>query len=247
MINNTHAIILRTVPFGETSLVVTAFTRAYGLQSYLVKGARSTGKKGQSLRPYLQPGALLDLVVYHHEGTEHLQYIREMRWARVYSKVLASVVHNAVATFMVELLTRCIRQSEPNEELYETAEQYLLLLDEADPFVVANLPLHFALYLAGELGFRPENNYSVTSPYFDIAEGKFSDQYISPGLTLEGENARLLHELLATDPPVTLYRVKMNRLQRQEIMNALAKFFSIHAAGFGQLKSLEVLEVVFNG
>jgi DNA repair protein RecO (recombination protein O) len=247
MISNTHAIILRTVPFGETSLVVTAFTKTYGLQSYLVKGARSTGKKGQSLRPYLQPGALLDLVVYHHEGTDHLQYIREMRWARVYAKVLTSVVHNAVATFMVELITRCIRQSEPNTELYEGVEQYLVLLDEGDPVVVANLPLHFALFLAGELGFRPENNYSENAPYFDLNEGKFSNHYSNPGFTLDGENALLLHRLLSTDPPVTLYRVKMTRTQRQEIMAALARFFSIHAAGFGQLKSLEVLEVVFNG
>lgn len=247
MISNTHAIILRTVPYGDTSLVVSAFTRAYGLQSYLVKGARSTGKKGQSLRPYLQPGALLDLVVYHHQGTEHLQYIREMRWARVYKKVLASVVHHAVATFMVELLIRSIRQSEPNEALYETVADYLTLLDEADPPVVANLPLHFALYLAGEMGFRPENNYSDSAPYFDLEAGTFTNRYNNPAISLEGENARLLHLLLSTNPPVTLYRVKMNRTQRQEIMHALAQFFNIHAAGFGHLKSLEVLEAVFNG
>lgn len=247
MINNTHAIILRTVPFGETSLVVSAFTKAYGLQSYLVKGARSTGKKGQSLRPYLQPGALLDLVVYHHEGTDHLQYIREMRWARVFNHVLTSVVHNAVATFMVELITRCIRQSEPNPELFTGVEQYFLLLDGAESPVVANLPLHFALYLAGELGFRPENNYSENEPFFDLAAGRFTNHYSNPANTLEGENARLLHQLLAIDPPVTLYRVKMNRVQRREIMTALAAFFVIHAAGFGHLRSLEVLEVVFGG
>ena len=246
MINNTHAIILRTVPFGETSLVVSAFTKAYGLQSYLVKGARSTGKKGQSLRPYLQPGALLDLVVYHHEGTDHLQYIREMRWARVYSKVLTSVVHNAVATFMVELVTRCIRQSEPNPGLYTVIEQYLVLLDEAESPVVANLPLHFALYLAGELGFRPENNFSEDEPYFDLAAGRFTSHYTNPANTIEGENARLLHQLLDVAPPVTLYRIKMNRMQRREIMSSLGVFFGIHAAGFGHLRSLDVLEVVFD-
>jgi DNA repair protein RecO (recombination protein O) len=246
MINSTYAIILRTVPFGETSLVVSAFTKAYGLQSYLVKGARSTGKKGQSLRPYLQPGALLDLVVYHHEGTDHLQYIREMRWAKVYNRVLTSVVHNAVATFMVELLTRCIRQSEPNADLYSRVEAYFLLLDEAEAPVVANLPLHFTLFLAGELGFRPENNYSEHEPFFDLAAGHFTNHYTNPANSIEGENAQLLNELLSIDPPVTLYRVKMNRLQRRELMISLAEFFRIHAAGFGQLRSLDVLEVVFD-
>ncbi len=247
MISNTHAIVLRTVPFGETSLVATAFTRAYGLQSYLVKGARSTGKKGQSLRPYLQPGALLDVVVYHREGTDHLQYIREMRWAKVYRRVLTSVVHHAVAVFMVELLTRCIRQSEPNTELFDGAVEYLGLLDEADAAVVANLPLHFALYLAGALGFRPENNYSEAEPFFDVAAGCFSAHFSNASLTLGGENARLLHQLLDTEPPVTLYRIKMNRAQRREIMEVLMTFYEIHTSGFGHMRSLEVLEGLFGG
>lgn len=146
MLSNTPALVLRTVPYGETSLVVAAYTRLYGLQHYMVKGARTTGKKGQSLRPYLQPGALLELVVYHHQ-TEQLQYIREIRWATVYRRVLSSVVHHAVAVFMVEMLGKCIRQSEPNPELYDGVTAYFQLLDEAEPGVVANLPLHFTLFL----------------------------------------------------------------------------------------------------
>jgi DNA repair protein RecO (recombination protein O) len=244
MLSQTKAIILRTVPYGETSLVVTALTQVYGLQSYMVKGARSTGKKGQSLRPYLQPGALLDLVVYHHP-TDHLQYIREMRWARVYQRVLSSVLHHAVATWMVELLTKCIRQSEPNPELFERAEQYLTLIDEAEPGVVANLPLHFALYLAGELGFRPENNYSENCPVFNLAEGKFMPEGYRPDQSIEHNGAHLTHLLLSAEHPVTLYRIKMSREQRRALLQAYEAYFSIHVEGFGHMRSLEVLRQLF--
>ena len=244
MLTQTKAIILRTVPFGDTSLVASAFTQVYGLQGYMVKGARSTGKKGQSLRPYLQPAAILDLVVYHHP-TEHLQYIREMRWATVYQHVLSSVLHHAVATWMVELITKCIRQSEPHAELFEKIEEYLHLLDHAEPGVVANLPLHFALYLAGELGFRPENNYSVHCPVFNLAEGRFMTEGYRPDQSIEHNGARLTHLLLSTEHPVTLYRIKMTREQRRALLQAYETYFSIHVEGFGQMRSLEVLQKLF--
>ncbi len=244
MLSNTRAIILRTVPFGETSLVVTAFTENHGLQSYMVKGARTTGKKGQSLRPYLQPGALLSLVVYHHP-TDQLQYIREMSWAHVYTQVLTHVVRHTVAVFMVELLTKCIRHSEPNPALYAEAENYFLLLDVAEPAVMANLPLHFALWLAGELGFRPENNFSEENCLFDLQEGKFVPVHTQAKHLLEGNAARLTHGLLSVAHPVTLYRVKLSREQRHELLNAYETYFSIHLDGFGHLRSLEVLGAVF--
>ncbi len=40
MIHKTKGIVLKTVKFGETSLVVTAFTEMFGLQSYMVNGIR---------------------------------------------------------------------------------------------------------------------------------------------------------------------------------------------------------------
>lgn len=245
MLHNTRAIILRTVPFGDTSLVVTAITRVYGLQSYLVKGARSTGKKGQSLRPYLQPGAILELVAYHHP-TEHLQYIREMSWAKVYNRVLTSVVHHAVAGFMLELLLKCLRLSESNPEFYDAIESYFVLLDEAESGVVANIPLHFAIFLAAELGFRPENNYTSSDSVFHLTEGKFVDESIYPNHSLSRELSFYFHQLLQIHPPVTLYRVKLQRWQRRQLLKALETYFSIHIEGFGHLRSVEVLTAIFD-
>jgi DNA repair protein RecO (recombination protein O) len=244
MISNTNAIVLRTVPYGDTSLVVTALTEVYGLQSYLVKGARSTGKKGQSLRPYLQPSALLELVVYNHP-TNQLQYIREMKWARVYRQVLGSVVHFAVATYLVELLSKCIKQAEPNPELFEKSVEYFTLIDEAEAGVVANLPLHFALYLAGEMGFRPENNYSEACPVFDLQAGRFTAGNDHAVNYLDGSAAKLTHDLLSIDHPVTLYRVKMPRAKRQQLLTAFEQYFAIHVDGFGHMRSLEVLSALF--
>ena len=45
-LHKTNGIVLRTVKYGETSLVVTLFTELFGVQSYLVNGVRVSSKKG---------------------------------------------------------------------------------------------------------------------------------------------------------------------------------------------------------
>ena len=66
MTHQTKGIVLKTVKYGETSLVVTVFTRMFGIQTYLVNGVRKQQQKG-SKAIMLQPSALLDMEVYHNE------------------------------------------------------------------------------------------------------------------------------------------------------------------------------------
>src|SRR6185295_19163252 len=141
MLHKTKAIILRTVSYGDTSLVVTAYTELFGLQTYMVKGARRVSKKGAGQSQFFQPAALLELVVYHNE-LKQLQIIKEIKWSVIYRQVLSNVIKNSVALYMVELLIKCLKQTEASEELFVFAESNLLLLDECEAGVTANLPLH---------------------------------------------------------------------------------------------------------
>src|SRR5215510_5423380 len=108
-LHKTKGIVLRTVKYGETSVVVTMFTSLFGVQSYLVNGVRTQTRKTSGKASMFQPSAMLDLVVYHHE-TKHLNRIREFHWGHIYDQILSDVKKNAVALFMVELLTRCLKQ-----------------------------------------------------------------------------------------------------------------------------------------
>ncbi len=48
MIHSTKGIVLRTVKYGETSVIVTIYTELFGAQSYLVNGVRTSSKKGRA-------------------------------------------------------------------------------------------------------------------------------------------------------------------------------------------------------
>ena len=58
MVHKTKGIILRSVKYGETSLIVTAFTELFGLQSYLVNGVRTVSKKKVEICRYFIGGGI---------------------------------------------------------------------------------------------------------------------------------------------------------------------------------------------
>ena len=104
---HTKGIVLRTIKYGETSVITLMFTELFGTQSYLVNGVRMSSKKSPGKAGMFQPPAILDMVVYHNE-LKQLQRIKEFRWAFIYQQILSDVRKNAVALFMVELLTKCL-------------------------------------------------------------------------------------------------------------------------------------------
>ncbi len=243
MLQTTKAIILRTVAYGDTSLIVSAFTQRYGLQQYMVKGARKSGKKGGSLASMLQPAAILELIVYHNDQKQ-LQLVKEMRWEVVYATVMSGISKNAIALYMVELLSKCLKQPETNDELFAFVESTLILLDGCDNAVAANLPLYYALKLAGILGFRMEDEYHQEQRYLDLQAGSFVHEPPIHGMYLDPVLSEVTHQILQHDNAVTLYRIKLNQGQRRALMQAYIHFFQFHISDFGQMKSLQVLQEV---
>src|SRR3954452_17269366 len=151
--HKTKGIVLRTVKYGETSIITTVYTELFGIQSYIVKGVRQSTKKASAKSIYFQPAAILDMIVYHND-LKNLNFIKEYQWGYLYQQVLFDVVKNTVAMYMVELLQHSLKQPEANPELFYMFESALKQLDAGNTLLTANLPLYFSLHLAGELGFR---------------------------------------------------------------------------------------------
>jgi DNA repair protein RecO (recombination protein O) len=243
LLHQTRAIVLKKVAYGDSSLIVSAFTEKFGLQQYMVKGARRVTKAGHSPAGMYQPAALLDMTVYHYPQKQ-LHYTKAVQWGLLYQHLLTEVVKNAVATMMVELLTKCLKEPEPNAELFSFVEEYLRVLDAGEPAVVAAMPVHFMLQLAGQLGFAIENNYDENHPLLDLTEGRFVALKPTHTLYLEGDLAAAASQFLSIDNPVTLYRVKTTLTMRRQLLSAFERFYDLHIAQFGSLKTVAVLEAV---
>lgn len=242
-LHKTKGIVLRTVKYGETSLVVTIYTELFGLQSYLINGVRVSSKKGNNKAVMFQPAAILDMVVYHSEFKQ-LQRIKEYRWSTLYQHVLSDVRKNAIALFMVEMLTRCLKQPESNADLYTFVEDAFENLDVASDQVVANFPLYYSLHLPVFFGFRMDDNYSQKNEFLDLQEGSFSSEAPLDHYYISGKLSALTSEILKTQRPEELANLQLHHSVRRELLDAYERYFALHIPEFGVLRTLPILREV---
>lgn len=234
---------MRATKYGETSLIVSVFTELFGLQSYLVNGVRASSKKGVGRANLFQPTAILDMVVYHNE-LRQIQRIREFRWGYLYQQVLTDVKKNAVALFMVELMSKCLKQPESNPDLYHFAEDALLHLDAAGETVAANFPLFFALHLPVFFGLRIQDNYSPEVPYLDLQEAIFVADPPFHRLVLEEKSAYITSQLLKVQQPAELEEIKLNHEFRRRLLQGYEQYYALHIQDFGTMRTLPVLREI---
>ena len=244
-LHKTKGIVLRNVKYGETSVIVTIFTELFGVQSYLVNGIRTSSKKGAGKANLFQPSAILDLVVYHNE-LKQLNRIKEFRWGYLYLHILSDVRKNAVALFMVELLTKCLKQPEGNADLFNFTEDIFMRLDESSGGIMANLPLFFALHLTHFFGFRIDDNYNEKNSFLDLREGSFvAGQPHHPDF-LESKQAAITSQLLKVMQPEELEDIKLNHDFRRNLLFVYETYYRLHIQDFGTMKTLPVLREILS-
>ena len=243
--HKTRGIVLRTVKYGDASIITTIYTELFGIQSYIVKGVRQSTKKSQGKAGYFQPAAILDLEVYHNE-LKNLQFIKEFQWGVIYQQLLFDVVRNAVAQYIIELLQHSLKQPEANPELFYLIEKALLLIDEQSSAAVANIPAWFTLQLASQLGFQIQGAYSNQTPVLDLKEGFFTTEIPLHPFYVTGEAASVTSTLNQIIDETALEKVGLNRNTRQELLQAYHQFMNLHIADFGEMRSLTVLQAVLS-
>ena len=242
MTHKTKGIVLRTIKYGETSVVVTIFTELFGVQTYMVNGVR-TAKKSSAKANHFQPGAILDMVVYHNE-LQTMQRIKEFKWDFLFEQVLSNVIKNSIALYMVELLQKCLHQPEQNIDLFYFCEDVLLQLDKANKAITANIALYFCLHLTHFFGFKMNDDYNAEQNILDLLEGSFVAQQPAHANFIEGEQAMVTSQLLKVMQPFELEDIKLHHEVRRKLLLHYQDYYALHIPDFGQMKTLTILHEV---
>jgi len=235
----TEAIVLSSLKYGDTSLIVKAFTLSDGLKSYLLKGIL-TSKKGKLRAGLFQPLTKLEIVAFHkNKGT--LESIREAKVGYHYQTLHTDIIKNSLVLFLAETLSISIQEEEENPGLFQYLEYSLHWLDHHGN--INNFHLLFLLHLTKYLGFYPDTLNS-NLPYFDLQEGCFLS---SPSLNplLEGDCLQNFKQILGINFD-GIISIKLNNDQRQKLLKKLLLYFQLHLHEFRTPKSLAVLNAVFH-
>lgn len=243
MLHKTRGIVLRTVKYGDTSAIVNIFTELFGVQSYMVNGVRSSKPKAKG--NLLQPGNILDLIVYHYEQ-KSIQRISEFKLGYIPAALNVNVVKSTVALYMIELLQKSLREPEQHLELYYFTEQALEVLDKAPLSIAANIPLYFTLKLAEHLGFRINGRFSEYASYLDLQEGSFTDMPPHHTNYLDAANSELTDRLFQCHDWESLGHISMNKDIRRKLLYAYLDFFKLHLPDFTELHSPPILHEILD-
>lgn len=236
---STKAIVLSSLKYGDTSLIVRAYTQSDGLKSYLIKGVLAS-KKGKLKAAHFQPLTQLELTANHkNKGT--LESIKEAKVINPYITLHTDIVKNSMVLFIAEMLGNSIHEQEKDLSLYNYLEFALDWLDKNR--LIANFHLVFLLNLTKYLGFYPEEPTGKKN-YFDLVDGQFIS---APSLNplIEKENVMHFKRLLGINFDA-LSTIKIGKTNRESLLKSVILYFELHLHGFRKPKSLAVLNAVFD-
>ena len=234
-----QGIVLQSIRYGDTSLIVKVFTRSLGLRSYMVKGAFNRNSKSRAA--LFQNLHLINYVEAGKPNKSSLGYMKDVQLATVYQSIPFVMNKSAILMYVSELLSKTITEQEQNEPLYDFIERSMLWLDLVHQDY-ANFPLFFTLELTRHLGFYPKANHE--SGYcFDMMEGSFiHDSPLHP-YYFDAEDAQLLSQLLNACIDETC-RIPLHVSQRRSLLDGLIVFMRLHAPVMNDFHSHEVLKTV---
>jgi len=253
MIIKTEAVVLRAVKFGESSRIVTFFTRDFGKIAGMVKGARRSGNRFGST---LQPMSQVSVVIYRKPGRE-VQTVSQCDHLRIHKRITSDLDRISTGMQMVELTGMVLHDEEENREVYGLLTAALGKLDRETISPWA-LFYDYEVQLSGALGFRTDFSRCAgcgrqvaeflgiaDTVKIDIGRGgpvcRSCDSPALRGVLLSPDEMKFFLGLtpgrLSPNQPMSDVRV----WRSDQIEKFISEYFAYHMAGYRKLRSGEIL------
>ncbi len=146
----TEAVVLRSLDYGETSQIVTLFTREMGKLGVMAKGAR---RPKSSFGATLQPMAYTQ-VVFYYKPTRTLQTLSESSHVESFHRLRENLSTISVGLRIVELVDALMEEEDPQPDAFTLVVRALERLNKTEARV-SNLWPYVQLRLAQILGVAP--------------------------------------------------------------------------------------------
>ncbi|MFA8451406.1 MAG: DNA repair protein RecO [Bacteroidales bacterium] len=235
---STTGIVINSIKYSESSLIVKIYTLEHGMLSFIAKGIRRA--KSKKSPAFFFPFSILE-INYNHQSKRELQTLGDVRFEHPVMEILSDMNKTSIALFLCEILSICLYEQNHDPKLFSFIKNSIIKLNET-PEKYANFHLAFLLKLSLFLGFYPNYNLSKNTPYFNIEEGCFQAQFEKSPIILNQEESQLLASLLhAMENKQHLPLVKS---QRNQLLNIILDFYRQHIPNFKELKTLGVFKAL---
>lgn len=253
MIVKTDAIVLRGMKYGETSRILTLYTRDYGRMSVIVKGARGAKSRFGAALDVMSHSAV---VIYRKEQRE-LQLLTQADLITPYRGISADPERLMYGFALLEFILATVHGEEAHEDLYDVLASSLAALDavHARP---APVLLQYLLRLIHALGlaidvrhcvrcradFSDERTLRVHAAFSEL-QGGFTCAVCSPApdsLRVHVETAAALR-WLDQHPIGQASTLALSDRAAKEGLALLQRHLRGHLPEMRQVKSLAMLDL----
>ena len=228
MIVNTTAIVLKTFPYGETSLISRCFTKEKGKISFIIKGAQS---KKNLIAPYFQSLSHIQ-IIYNENEKRDLQIVSKVNFVNIWLKISSSLKKMTLLQSILEITDFTLEKNDPHPTLFT------ILIDVINYFEKGNLEPNLAFWLY-ECELLSEMGFGIDLTNNEINEYRFSDPE-------EGETSLIVLQHLINRHVEQIIFDKVSNKDKKIISNYLYQQLCYHFEGFDHLKSFKVARDVLN-
>ena len=240
MLTKTQAIVLHSLKYGETRLIVDMFTRSQGRQSFIVSIPKSV--KGKIKKQLFQPLTLLE-IEYDLRPKLQLQKLSDVRLVSPFSSIPFDPNKLSISLFIAEFLYYALRSEQRNEPLFDYIVNSIQWLD-AQTNRFANFHLVFLMRLSRFLGFYPNLDHYQAGDYFDLRESVFLPVPPVHRDFLHPQEAKKIQLMMRMDFP-TMHLFRMSHQERNRLLEVSLIYYRLHIPDFPELKSVSVLQELY--
>jgi DNA repair protein RecO (recombination protein O) len=241
MVEKTRGIILHQIKYTDSGIIAQIYTRKFGRLSFLIRGMRN--RKAGKHNILFQPMFILDMEI-QHKDTREIQVLKEFSVAFTPFNIYSDIRKSSVAIFLGEILTSVLREESPHEDLFNFIEDSITYFENCSEGF-ANFHIAFLSGLSSYLGFEPALRVDNDHSYFDMSDGSFVQGRPMHNNYASKEISDILANFFSSSYE-SAGQIVLNGALRNEVLETIVKYYSLHLPGLKRIKSLEVLKEVFS-
>lgn len=234
-------IALRTVRHNDRHSILSAYSAECGRVAFAISAG--AGKEASRRRALLMPMSIVECVADVKPGRE-VSLMSEPRALAPLMGLRTNPIKSSIALFLAEVLGVVLRDGPPDPTLYKYICSSIEVLDLLPSNRSANFHVCFLWGLGRFIGIEPDTEEYRTGMVFDMQDGRFRVSAPLHPNYLDSERSQAV-AAVSRMRYANMHLFKMSRVQRNELLDGILRYYSMHYAGLQSLRSLEVLRELF--
>ena len=188
-----------------------------------------------------QPLSLVKISAYRKKENAQIHRLGNIAFQLVPTSIPKNIYKSTIALFVSEVTNHVFKEEECYPEFFKFLKSFILLLEESTENY-SNLHILYLFHLTRFLGVYPENNFNTQNKFFSLEKAQFVP--LTDSFSQNEEDSLLFSQLTKTEELTD--NLTLNQQQRQTLLSLLLQYYTIHVCDMQNIKSLDVLKMVFD-